>query len=231
MMIDTTTEPQVDPATQRIEANLLEHHAAEVRDLDRAAERRTTQQAALLRPDGSPKYAEAEHAEQLARIDAEFEAVAARVTEQAEAAVEATKRELVLLEGADPFDRLSPEQQQRAALRREFIREDVELLPVHQLLPMLRAALVAGDKAELWLLDRYVGMRIDREGGQVGPELLMLHRELAAAVADPQAKAKRERLERKLSAAQVLGGRVNLVRIGGVDGILAQMKASGRYGI
>jgi hypothetical protein len=55
-------------------------------------------------------------------------------------------------------------------------------------------------------------------------------RAVAERQAEPQAKAKREKAERKLSAAQVLGGRVDRVRRGGVEGLMQRMQASGRYG-
>jgi hypothetical protein len=50
-------DTRADPASQRIQANLLDHFGSEVRALERADERRKAQRVALLRPDGQPKYA------------------------------------------------------------------------------------------------------------------------------------------------------------------------------
>lgn len=220
-----------DPASQRINENLNAHFASEVRDLDRAAERSKAQRAALLRPDNTPKWAPAEHTEREAAIAAEFEVAASRIVATAEEAIGEARRELTLLEGADPFDRLTPDEQQRAATRREIAKEDCELLSPPELVKRVRAALASNDRAALFLLDRYVGPRLDRDGARRDPALSTVHREIADRLADLQAKAKRDLAARRLSAAQVLAGHVNMARRGGIEGLLAEMRASGRYSL
>src|SRR5215216_1295424 len=111
-MIDT---PRVDPASERIENNLQEHFSAEAGRLERAAAAFEAGKAGLLRPDGSRKYGDAEHAEREAALLAEYDAVGAEVRATAEAAIEATRRGLATLDGASPLDRLSADEQQAAS--------------------------------------------------------------------------------------------------------------------
>jgi hypothetical protein len=219
-----------DPATQRIEANLRQYFGSEVRAIEGAAERRTAQKAALLRQDGQPKYVPAEHAERVSAIDAEFEAMATRITETAAAAVEATRQELLVLGHADPFDALTAAEQERAATRRPFIIEDVDGKPPRDLAGAIRSALAANDRAAVYLYGRYLPRRLAADGRTTAQELRELAHELRERLADPKLQEKRAAAERKLSAAQVLSGHVNMVRRGGVEGLMAEMRISGRYG-
>lgn len=225
--MQTTIETPRDPASQRIEDNLQAHHASEVRVLDGADERRKAQRASLLRSDGQPKYTPAEHAERLSAIDAEFEAAARRVTEAAEAAVVATRQELTVLEGSTPFDTLTVAEQETAVRRRELVKEDCDQRRPDQLVAAARAALARGDKALIYLLDRYLPARLERDGQRRDLALSTVARELSERLADPRLKEKREAAERKLSAAQVLGGRVDMVRRGGIEGLMNEMRARG----
>jgi len=212
---------------ERIASELEEFFGTESRSLERAEATFTQAKAALLRPDGQAKYVEAEMREREAALLAAFDQSAAWVKAQAEEAIPAAQAELAKLAGADPFDSLKPEDQARAAARREFVKEDAALLPVVQLATQARAALAANDRGLLFLLDRYVGQRIDRDGGRRDPALSAVHGEIVNALADPKAAEKRHKSERKLSMAKLLNGRVDLARRrldGRHDAMLADMR-------
>lgn len=224
-----------DPASLRIDRQLREHFPNEIRDLDQALERGQARLQrdlkTLTRGDGSPVFAPAEQQERAVAIRsavaAEFDLVGERIKSIAADAIEQARTELAKLDGEDGWSRLTSDQQQRAGLRREFVREDAELLPAHELVKRGRGALAVDDKAELWLLDRYVGMRVDRERGRVDPEIAKLQREIAERARDPKAGGKRKNLEQRISSAQVLDGRVRLHR-SHVDGQHERMVAGMR---
>lgn len=219
-----------DAASQRIEQNLAEHHAPELRALEQATALAAQQRAALLRPDGTPRYAAVELAEREAAINASLEAAMTRVTAVADAAIEAARRTLVMIDGADPLDRLTPAEQERAATRQGFLAVDVAELPPEELAKRIRAALASNDKPALFLYARHLPHRLEATPPVSRQELLQLTHELTERLADPQAKAKREKAERWLSAAQVLQGRVSFARRGGDEGLRQRLLASGRYG-
>lgn len=229
-----------DPASERIDRQLRENFPSEARDIDLALERGQARLQkdlkALTRPDGTAVYMPAEQQERAVAIrsaaTAEFDLVGDRIKNVAQEAIEKARADLAKLEGDEGWGRLTAEQQQKAATRREFVKEDAELLPPHELVKRLRGALAAADQAEMWLYDRYVGIRIDREQGRAGAELLALHREITARSRDQKAAKKRQALEQRLSSAQVLGGLVERHRMH-VDGrheqMLAGMRARMRF--
>ncbi len=101
----------------RIAADMAEHFGTESRLLERAVATFQRGKAALLRPDGQPRYAESEQREREAALLAAFDQEAAWITKQADEAIPAAEAELAKLEGADAFDSLKPEEQARAAMR------------------------------------------------------------------------------------------------------------------
>jgi len=226
MQTQTTYDPHRE-YNEKIAAEMAEHFGTESRLLDRAAATFQTGKQALLRPDGQPRYAEAEMQERRAALLAAFDREAEWVTTQAEEAIPAAQAELAKIEGFDPFDSLKPEQQQHVAARREIVKEDCELKPAGELVAKAKAALAAGDRPLLYLLDRYIGMRLDRDAGRRDPALSAAHREIVDALADPKAVEKREKARRKLEIAKLLNGRVDMARRqldGRHDAMLAGMR-------
>jgi hypothetical protein len=235
------TVPKYDPHAafnERIDRELREFFATEMADLERARERGVQrverERKQLARSGGSPIYAPPEHRDReraiLEAAAAEFASVAERILETAASGRAQAEAELAKLEGDDGWERLSAEQRERAALRREFVREDVDLLPPHELPKRIRAALASNDKAEVWLYARYLGMRTDRDqqaGRRTPDELLTLNRELQAAVADPKLEEKKQRLLRKIETSKTLTGRVGMAR-SEVDGSNAAALAAFR---
>ena len=197
---------------ERIAAEMAEHFGTESRALERAVATFQTGKQALLRPDGQPRYAEAEMKERESALLAGFDREAAWVTAQADEAIPAAQAELAKLAGADPFDSLKPAEQERAATRREFIREDCEQLRPDQLVTQARAALAGNDRAALYLLDRYLGQRLDRDGARRDPALVAVHREMAERFKDPKLGEKRAKAERKIDMAKLLNGRIGIAR-------------------
>ena len=175
---------------------------------ERLAARIERETAKLTRSDGSRVYADQEHQEReqaiLEAAGAEFGQSAARYAAKAESDATDIQKQLALLE-RDPFDSLKPEEQQRASLQREFVSEDCERLPAHQLVPIIRAAMAAQDLPTLYLFNRYIPQRIEARRGQTGAqadvELLPVSRELAAAFGADDRAQKRRDLAAKLRAA------------------------------
>src|SRR5215212_1543311 len=139
----------------------MEPFATETRQLELAAEQLARDRAALLRPDGQPRYVPDELVEHeqaaMARFNTTADGVFAAVERQAAAA----ERELQALTLSDPLDRLSADEQQRASVRAGFVREDVERMPVAALAERTAALLVAGSKVDQVLFERYARRRLD----------------------------------------------------------------------
>lgn len=207
---------------ERIEREMREHFPNETSRLDRAAEAFADGAAGLLRPDGSRRYSDAEHSERLAALLEKLDATLAAISETAAATIERSKADLTKLEGADPFDTLTAEQKQAASTRAVFVKEDCETLPPSELVKLARAALANGDKVRIYLYGRYLGRRIAPVGadgmpalrtpGGTGLELVAVVRDLQAVFDDGDRTDKRRAIEKRISSAQVLEGRVRQVR-------------------
>jgi hypothetical protein len=209
----------------------VDEYGTEVAAIERAgerlAERIEREQGKLTRGEGTPVYAPAEMAERSTAIleaaGAEFDAATQRYLTQSEREVADLEKQLAILDGFDPFDSLKPDEQQKAALRREFVREDALGLRPDEVERRARAALASGDKVAVYLWWRYVGERTGagREGAIVDgvPRVVAAHRELVAvlrdlgAVFDLEGRAqKRREIEAKVRAAQALPLAVTTVR-------------------
>jgi len=226
MQTQTTYDPHA-AYNERIANEMEAFFGTESRLLDRAVATFQQGKAALLRSDGEPRYAAAETAERQAALLADFDREGAWVKAQTDAAIPAAEAELAKLAGADPFDSLKTAEQERASLRREFVKEDAELLRPDQLVTQARAALAGNDCGQLYLLDRYVGMRLDRDGDRRDSALSAVHREIVERFKDPKLAERRHTAERKLSMAKLLGGRIDLARRqldGRDDAMLAGMR-------
>ena len=213
----------METAMERIDRELGEHFGSEVGRLESAAETFEAARKRLFRDDGSPRYSEAEHAERLGALLTTLDTSLADVTKSAEAAIARGQAELVKLEGRDPLDRLSPTGQAQAAARREFVREDAERLPLARIVEVVNAAMVSGDLPILVLWHRYLGSRLETErASSQQPANPGSARALAAdiyraletrVVGDPaEIRTKRQAMERRISSAQVLAGRVRRAR-------------------
>jgi hypothetical protein len=191
-----------DPASERLE------HSVETFESGKAK---------LHRPDGTPVYGEAEHAERVAGLLGSFDSEAAELTETAREAIEAAERDLARLAGADPLDTLNADELARATALRAFVAEDAETLPAERVAERARAALVRKDRpmALLWL--RGIARRLEagrgRPGGDPGTmALLSVMRELEALFDDPKGAEKRATTRQRIESAKVLMGRVRQAR-------------------
>ena len=228
MMVNTT-----DPASVRIDENLREHFGPKVDRIDRAAERFRSQEASLLRPDGSKVYGDAEHQERMQALLAEYDAVGNDVVNDAEEAIAEAEQEIARLDGADPIDTLKPDELARAASLAVFVDQDVDRLPPEQIVKRARAVLAGTDRAQafVWFcaLERRLSARRGT-GGTPDPatlELFEVRRELAARFEDPKARDKRRNLEQRVESAKVLRGRV-AQRRREIDGTWDRMLAGTR---
>lgn len=211
-------------------------------DIDRAADRFRADEAKLLRPDGTRRYSDEEHAERVAALLADFDTTANAARDHAEAAIAEAERTLHTLEHSDPVDRLTADELARANAKALFVREDAEMLPLPELTERCRVAAASGDRVAQLLYGRYATRRArtmqaaahERGGRLPDSDLAALRdldsvlREMNTALADPQAKAKRAKAEAARAAAQSLRFHVTHTR-GEVDGSTAaameQMRA------
>ena len=212
-----TVEHVQETPIKRINRELVEHFPLETAKLDRAAETFEAASAALLRPDGSKRYSDAEHQEQMTALLDKLDSVGATVTSAASAAIERAQADLAKLDGQDGWDALSVEERQRAATRQPFIAEDARDGRPDQIVTQAQAALAANDKAAVYLWARGIRRRVDTahdQGQRVAPELLTALRELEArVVGDPtERRQKQQAIERRIESAKLLTGRVRSAR-------------------
>lgn len=157
----------------------------------------------LMRADGSPVFGPAEHRERVAAIvnaaRDQFDAAAAPFLRFAEGDVADRRRQLAAL-GSDPLDSLTPDEQVRAAARREFVREDVERLSPGDLAGRIHAAIAADDKVTTTLYARYAADRDDVSRAPLNAAV----RALRSFLGDDERFKKRSALEEQIRAAQAL---------------------------
>lgn len=128
--------------------------------VEQAAATLTHQRAALFRPDGTPKFAPAELAEQQAQLLAPLQAAVA----EAEAVAIQAETEAAALEQmrhADPIATLPPAELERAAALRPFVADFCEKEPLTAIAERLEAVVAHGSAAEKALYARYAQRRHD----------------------------------------------------------------------
>lgn len=206
-------EPAVHPLTAELDADADRLFEEDARTLTRATEAAQKALAALLRSDGSPRLITEEHQAAVKNVLATFDGVAQLVSERTQAAAAAAERELVAMNGSDGWDRLSESEQAQASSRREFLKEDMESQPLHRLEPMIRGMLASGNRADLFLVGRYLAARVESMGPTDERRALSgLLQDVNAANADPQAAQKREKLEKRIRAAKWMADRPRTTR-------------------
>ncbi len=193
--------------------------------------------AKLYDADGSPIYAPAEHQRRSEQLLAELDRVVSAAMAAAAEAETAARRALQELNGRDPFDGLTPEEQARVTAKRELVAEDFRELPLEPLARRAQAALVTKDRAEAFLIARYGARRVESETkraaqGQSTPLERLGLSQLKTAVEQLQgeltdAKA-RERVMARRSAAQELDIQARRVRAE-ADGRLAAARDIRNY--
>lgn len=141
-----------------------EELAAALGEFDRA-------KASLYRPDGSAKYAPAEHDERLRALTEKLHGHAERLDAAAEAEIRQVGR-LVEANGDDPSSHLTTAELQAASARQAFVKEDCESLPLAELVARVRGVAAANelqrDRPSAYLWSRYARRRIAaaaEEGG------------------------------------------------------------------
>ncbi len=132
-------------------------------EIDRALEKFAPEKAKLFRDDGSAVYADQVYREKLAALVGDLHAVAGRVVAGAEAQIVAVNR-LQEAEHADPIGNLTLAEQQHAAARAGFVKEDAALLTLPDLTRRLVGVSAAGkDRVDCYLWSRYARQRIESE--------------------------------------------------------------------
>jgi hypothetical protein len=212
----------------------------ETSQLASAAAQLTRDRAALLRPDGQPKYSADEHAERDRALLERFTATADTIFGTVDAARAAAEQTLDALEHSDPMDRLDASTLGVANAKAGFIREEAQRMDLGALAERCRQVLAHGDQVDkvLWL--RYGEWRREDLRGTAGAAhnpaaLTVLYdalKGLAAAVGDPKAGEKRASAEATLKAAREWSHAAHRKRVeadGTMDRMMAQMRA--RYSL
>ena len=115
-----------------------------------AAERFERARDGLLRQDGSPIYAEAEHAERLAALREERNVALREVEQELVGAVSEAQEDLAALENGDPASMLTGEELATANARRALAQDDVAGLAPEELITRLRAVRHGGDRGSMF---------------------------------------------------------------------------------
>ncbi len=113
--------------------------------IEQAASRRAEAEAALYRPDGTPRFAGDEHRERKQAIERDFSAAMDRIEEEISERVGAAEEALLVAENADPADVLTTSELERANARSAFVAADAERLPLDKLAQRCQAALASGE--------------------------------------------------------------------------------------
>ncbi len=116
---------------------------------------------ALTRPDGLLRYSDAEHAERLDALRADFDRVVGDVQQTADELIAAHTQTLRHQTEGDPLDALTGEQLSKATQQSAYIKEDAFSLPSAELVARCQVALQAGDVPTLYNLSRYTAQRLD----------------------------------------------------------------------
>lgn len=144
----TNNLPDAGAATQKA---LAAANAAITR-IAAAAERRAANLAALLRPDGQPKYGAAEDAERRAAIDAEYAAAIDGAEAVAQAGATVLTRYAVA--AADPLWLLPAAEIARVDALQRLAEQDARNVPITTLAARIQAAARSGDLAVVLAYDR-----------------------------------------------------------------------------
>ena len=102
----------------------------------------------------------AEHLPAVQAVEAEVARGAGGIRARAREAIALTERQQPTLTDAE---------QAAAAMRREFVREDAETLPLDQLLERIQGVMLLDDRPGMYLYGRYARMRLGRGEGDGAP--------------------------------------------------------------
>ena len=115
-----------------------------------------------------------DYAPRLEEAEREVAGAAERIRVRARAAMQQTERE-------EPT--LAPNEMAAAAARQALVRDEADRLPYDALHERLRQAVLAGDRPGMWLLSRYIRLRLMRgEEQALTPEQQAARGPLASAV-------------------------------------------------
>ncbi len=168
------------------------------------------EQQKLYREDGQKKYSEAEHAEIVAGLTRQRDETFSELKNRADGLASEVGERLEVASSPERY--LSGEEAEQATIQANFVREDVERLPLGEVPGLLREAELSSDRVEKWLAARYAAMRADREleslresgGAGVGAEEISRHlrevregaERLREQLQPPGAKGRKETLEK-----------------------------------
>jgi hypothetical protein len=208
--------------------------ATQERALDSALQTLQRGEAALLMKDGRRLYADDEHTRRAGELRAAFEAQVTEVAIVADEAWRTARGQTEALEVSDPADTLAEAELSVANARAGFVERDWVELPIDQLVPNARAVLVRGERGLIYVHWRGARRRYEAEraAGRQAVEVATLHRDLTTALADPKGPARRKTAEDRLAATVALRKKLFDTRLaarGGIDGMVRELKASGRY--
>lgn len=177
--------------------------------------------AALLRPDGSRRYSDAEHSERDNALRGQFQRTIKDAKDKARARVVETEQRLARMDRLDPSSLLSADELATANARREFVKEDVEAAPWETVTQRLNDAMEDGDRVTVWLYRRYGA----RRAAKAAPGEAVVVNEALTKAADWLEPA-RGKLAQRLDDLQTQELRLGL-HIGSVEGQIQALQMPG----
>ena len=220
----------------------LAHELGRVRsagvEVDRAVEQLERDRAGLFRPDGQPKYGQAEMAERESAIAEGVRRAIAAADQAVVVAVAQADLAGAAAASPDPVAWLTAAELEDAGLRRAFVAEDMDRLALPELERRLSAVVASGDRVGAFLHARYAGAklaeirRVAIEGGPAVPVefgrawalVEQLNGSLRPAELDLRAEAA-ERLRRAAADLRVQSGRAGRAA-SGVDTVGDSVRAT-----
>jgi len=157
------------------------------------------QRANLFRPDGEPIYGPAEHEERMRELQRARSEQLDQVIEEVRELVAAARELVAQFESGDVTSWLTEAELAAAAVRREFINDDVWALSPSALLDRLRAIRDGGDRVGAFL---YWRAGLSRNQDLDDRDLREVLDELRAVVAGPERLARVARARETVAEAE-----------------------------
>lgn len=181
---------------------------------ERAVETFEADRDKLFRADGKTKvFSEDEHAERLAALRSERNAVLTEVEKQTQGAIEEANADLTALKHGDPTTLLTTEELERANARRALVSDDVASLDQEELQGRLEAVLHGGNRDSMFVyLQAGRGRVRGLPAGRVPPRLSQVLDELAEKLIPDSRKAEIEATRRRIREGGEVQGMVYLAK-------------------
>lgn len=167
-------------------------------------------QAKLHRPDGQPRYSQAEMADQVRALEdavaADFDEVHGSVRELAYTEIREGEQEIEVLDAQDrnPLAQLDPTETGRAASLRPFAESDVNVYSAAELRPQVQAAIATADRPMMVVWHRALLGRAREVDGVQRDALVAMADELLRKLRRPEVAEHRKLARQRIDQGRKL---------------------------